>query len=287
MDFHHPLFQSLALPLCLAFAATGLVRGVLGPMSGARWAAAGVAVALVGTMTWVLGWRLLPGALTEKLPWVCAVAALVGFGLEALRAGRRTQWLATGILWALALVVLTQQPLPLRIGSWLVGMAVIGAVLKEAPQRADAAAELAVASFGLAALAMLSGSALLFELGLALGAAIAGCALWLWPVARIAFGASGIVAALLTWLALVQGTALLVPGRPGPLLLLAAAFASGPLVRLGSRRLRRGEMRPWVEALIVAAVAALWVAAALALAYWGGSDTSAANMDDPYYKPRW
>lgn len=288
MDFHHPLFQSLALPLCIAFAATGFLRGVLGPVQGARWAAVGVAVAIVGTVLWVLGWRLMPGALTEKLPWVYAAAALLGLGLEAMRAGRRVQWLAAGILWALVLAILAWQPLPLKIGIWLLGLAVIRAVLKEAPRRADAIAMLVLASFGLAALAMMSGSALLFELSLGLGAALAGCALWLWPVGRIAFGASGAVVALLAWLALAQATALLTPARPGALLLLAASFTSGSLVRWGHRRLRRGEGRPWVETLIVAAVAALWVAAALALAHWGGGvDGPAANMDDPYYKPRW
>jgi hypothetical protein len=269
MDFHHPLFQSLALPLCIAFAATGLLRGALGPVQGARWAAAGVAVAIAGTVLWVLGWRLMPGALT------------------AMRAGRRVQWLAAGILWALVLAILAWQPLPLKIGVWLLGLAVIRAALKEAPRRADAIAMLVVASFGLAALAMMSGSALLFELSLALGAALAGCALWLWPVGRIAFGASGAVVALLAWLALAQATALLTPVRPGALLLLAASFTSGALVQWGHRRLRRGEGRYWVETLIVAAVAALWVGAALAMAHWSGADTPAANMDDPYYKPRW
>ncbi len=287
MDFHHPLFQSLALPLCIAFAATGLLRGVLGPVRGARWAAAGTAVAIVGTVSWVLGWRLMPGALTEKLPWIFAAAALLGLGLEALRAGRRVQWLAAGILWALVLAVLAGQPLLLTIAIWLLGLAVIQAVLNEAPRRAEAIAMLVLASCGLAALAMMSGSALLFELSLGLGAALAGCALWLWPVARIAFGASGVIVALLAWLALAQATASLTSARPGALLLLAASFTSGSLVRWGHRRLRRGEGRPWVETLLVAAVAALWVAAALALAHWGGAAQPGASMDDPYYKPNW
>ncbi|MBT2323405.1 hypothetical protein J7E62_13720 [Variovorax paradoxus] len=286
MDFHHPLFQGLALPLCIAFVATGLLRGGLGPARGARWAAAGVAVAIVGTASWMLGWRLLPGTLTEKLPWIYAAAALVGLGLEALRASRRTQWVAAGVLWALVLASLPRQPLPLAIGIWLLGMVVIRTVLKEGPRRADAVAMLVVASLGLAALAMMSGSALLFELSLALGAALAGGALWLWPVARIAFGASAAVVSVLAWLTLMQATALLTPARPAALLLLVAAFSSGSLVRRASRHLRRGEARPWVESLIVAAVAALWVAAALALAHWGAADTP-ANMDDPYYQPKW
>ena len=81
MDFHHPLFQSLALPLVLAFAATGVLRAMLGPGAGARWAALGVPLALLVGMTWVLGWRLPPGSLTEKLPWVFLAAALLGAGL--------------------------------------------------------------------------------------------------------------------------------------------------------------------------------------------------------------
>jgi hypothetical protein len=38
---------------------------------------------------------------------------------------------------------------------------------------------------------------------------------------------------------------------------------------------------------MVAAVAAAWVAAALAFAQWGGAGALGATMDDPYYKPRW
>lgn len=289
MDFHHPLFQSLALPLVLAFAATGLLRALLGPGAGARWAAAGLALALIASASWTLGWRLPPGTLTEKLPWVFAVAALAGLGLQAVRADRRAQWLAAGLLWAIVIVALGgRQPLLLRVLSWLVGMGVIGAVLSELPSRADAAAMLEVASFGLAALAMMSGSALLFELSLALGMAVAGMALWLWPVPRIAFGASGAIVALLAWLALAHGTAALTTVRPGALLLLAGAFSSCALLRGVRRRLRRGEGRPWAESLLVAAVAALWVAAALALAHWGGPPRAGgATMDDPYYTPKW
>jgi hypothetical protein len=276
MDFHHPLFQSLALPLILAFMVTGMLRGALGAVQGRRWAAAGAAVAIVGTAVWVLGWRLPPGGLTERLPWFYAAAALVGLALEAMHAGRRTEWLTASILWALVLASLAAQPLPLMIGIWVLGTAVIRGVLNEHAARANAAAILVVASLGLAAVAKTSGSALLFELSLALAAAVAGCALWLWPFVRIAFGASGAVVSALAWLVLMQGIALLTPARPVALLLLAGAFSSGSIVRWGRRHLRRSapgaaaNARPWVGPLVVAAVAALWVAAALAVALWGG-----------------
>lgn len=297
MDLHHPLFQSLLLPLIVAFTVTGMLRGALGAVQGRRWAAVGAAVAIVGAAVWLLGWRVPPGPLTERLPWIYAIAALAGLALEALHAGRRTEWLAAGILWALALASLAAQALPLMIGIWLLGLAVIRAVLREHAARANAAAILVVASLGLAAVAMTSGSALLFEAGLALAAAVAGCALWLWPFVRIAFGASGAVVSVLAWLVLMQATSLLTEVRPVTLLLLAGAFTSGPLVHWARRRPGRRAAgaatgaattaRTWVEPLMVAAVAAAWVAAALAFAQWGGAGALGATMDDPYYKPRW
>lgn len=288
MDFHHPLFQSLALPLVLAFAATGVLRAMLGPGAGARWAALGVPLALLVTVSWVLGWRLPPGGLTEKLPWVYLATALLGAVLEATRADRRAQWLAAGILWAVVIVALGQQPWLPRVGSWVVGMAVIGAVVYEVPSRADVAAMLVVAGVGLALVAMMSGSALLFELSLGLAAAVAGAALWLWPVSRISFGVSGLLVAVMAWLSLAQGTALLTSVRPGAVLLLAAAFSACAFVRVVRQRLRRGEGRAWAEALVVAAVAAVWVVAALAIAQWAGPPRSGGKVpDSPYYTPKW
>ncbi|WP_309904541.1 hypothetical protein [Variovorax soli] len=168
-------------------------------------------------------------------------------------------------------------------------------MLREHAARANAASILVVASLGLAAVAMASGSAMLFELSLSLAAAVAGCALWLWPFVRIAFGAAGALVATLAWLALTLATALLTEVRPPTLLLLAGAFTAGPLVHWGRRRLQRPGPAPppttartWVEPLIVAAVAAAWVAAALAVAQWGGAgDAPRATMADPYYKPSW
>lgn len=289
MDFHHPLFQSFVLPLVLAFAATGVLRAMLGPGPGARWAALGVPLALLVAMSWVLGWRMPPGGLTEKLPWVYLAAAVLGAVLEALRADRRAQWLAAGLLWAIVIVALGRQPWLLRVGSWAVGMAVIGAVLYEVPSRAHAAAMLVMAGVGLALVAMMSGSALLFELSLGLAAAVAGNALWLWPVPRISLGAGGALVAVIGWLSLAQGTALLTSVRPGAVLLLAAAFSACGIVHVLRRRLHRGEARAWIETLLVAAVAAFWVAAALAIAQWAGPARSggSAAPDSPYYTPKW
>lgn len=298
MDFHHPLFQSLALPFVLAFVATGAVRGILGPIAGTRWAAAGAAFAIFAAWVWVLGLRSQPGSIIGELPWICAAGCLLGLALQAVRASPSFAWLAACALWALMLTDLGTPTLRAGAAPWLMGLVVTGAVLNEPAQEASAPASLFIASLGLAVAALIAGSALLFELGLALAFAVAGCALWVWPVVRIPFGPSGIVAAVMAWLALAQtqATAMLSPVRPIVLLLLACAFLSGPIVRLASRLLRRktGEApeattpRPaWLRPLVVAAVAAVWVAGALVVALQGGANSQAGTPDDPYYTPRW
>jgi len=283
MDFHHPLFESLALPLALSFAACGLMRAALGPVHGRRWAAAGVAPAIIVASAWVLGWQFSPGTVTEELPWIYAAAALLGLGLEGMRAMKRTTWLASCVLWALVLAGLSDQPLELQVATWAVGAAVIAAVLSAPAEQADATASLVVAGIGLAAVAFISGSALLFELGLSIAAAIAGCAIWLWPSARLCFGACGTVVSVIAWLTLAQGVALLTPVRSEVLLLLSGAVLMAPLMHW----VRHGRGRPVVDALAVAAAASIWVAAAVTMALHGGVQASPDKSDDPYYTPRW
>jgi len=282
MDFDHPLLRSLLMPLSLAFLATAAIRGAFGASAGPRWASAGLALALLAGALAVVGWQARPGSVVEKLPWVVAAAGLLGLALEALKASLPAQWAATSALWALALAVLGTGGLVAGVANWLVGAAVIAAVLREREDNADAAALLAVAGLGLAIVAMLAGSALLFELALGGAAAVAGMALWLWPWTRIGFGPSGRIAAVLTWLALAHGTARLTQAPVGALLLLAAAFAAGLLAAAWPRR------TAWASALLRALVAALVVAGAVALTLAGGGTGSPASpQEDPYYTPRW
>lgn len=291
MDFHHPLFQSLALPLVLSFAGAGLLRVGLGPVHGRRWASAGVGVAIVVGSVWILGWDMWPRTLTEELPWIYMAAALLGLGLEAMRAAPRTTWLATCALWTLVLAGLSDQPLAVQAVTWLVGVAVIAGVVGQSEESAHAPASLVVAGLGLAAVALISGSALLFELSLSIAAAVAGCALWVWPTARIAFGACGAVVSVIAWLTLAEGIALLSPVRPVVLLLLACAFLSGPIVQWVARWFRRPEppasRRNWRGALIIAVLAAIWVTGAVALALRDDAKAPAGSLDNPYYTPRW
>lgn len=286
MDPHHPLVRSVLLPLALALAGTGLLRVTLGLSAGRRWAAAALGLALWVAAVWTLGLRWPPSSLPEKLPWVYGAACLLALALEALRANARTQWAAAAVLWALVLLWFGRQPWVAGVVGWAVGVALIGALVHEPRDGAQAPALLLVAAAGLALVAMLSGSLLLFELALALVAALAGCALWLWPKARIGFGAGAGMVAALAWLALAQGTALLTRAPAAALLLLAGAGFSGLLLRAARRR--RAALPGWIEPLASAALALLWVAAALALTLWLGADGSAGSeADDPYYRPAW
>ncbi|MDM0012800.1 hypothetical protein QTH87_10200 [Variovorax sp. J22P168] len=296
MDLHHPLFESVALPLLLSFAASGLLLGlvgrVLGELRGRRWAGAGVAPAIIVASASALGWQLWPGSITEELPWIYVAAALLGFGLEGMRAVRRTSWLAGCVMWALVLLGLGDAPLAWQAAIWCAGAIAIAAVLNAPIDDATGPAALMVASLGLAAVAFVSGSALLCELGLSIAAAVAGFALWLWPRPRVCFGMAVAVVSVMAWLTLVQTVALLTPVAPEVLLLLALALCSGPPVRWALRAARRGRTggsaaRPAIDPLIVALVAALWAGAAIALALHGRGPEAAAAGDDPYYTPRW
>jgi len=216
---------------------------------------------------------------------------LLGLGLEAMRAAPRTTWLATCALWTLVLAGLSDQSLTEQAVTWLVGVAVIAAVLGQSEESAHAPASLVVAGLGLAAVALINGSALLFELSLSIAAAVAGCALWVWPTARIAFGACGAVVSVIAWLALAEGIALLSPVRPVVLLLLACAFLSGPIVQWAARWFQRppphASRRNWRGALVIAVLAAIWVTGAVALALHDDAKAPAGSLDDPYYTPRW
>lgn len=287
MDIQHPLIRSVLLPFALALVLGGLLRAALGAQVGARWAAAGLAVALVVAAFNVVGWQARAGTLTEKLPWVIAAAALLGLVLEAVASAARVRWMAATALWALALLALGVASPLAGLLAWVAGAAVIAAVLQVRSDGADAPALLAVAGLGLAGVAMLSASLLLFELALGGAVAAVGLALWLWPRARIAFGASGRIVAVLAWLALAYATLRLTQAPVAALVLLALVFAVGPL--LDRRHPAAGApARAWTRPLWRALGGAVLAAGALALTLWGpGAPSTGPAEDSPYYTPRW
>jgi hypothetical protein len=284
MDFGHPLIQSVALPLLVALGATGLMRRLIGVRHGPRWAGAALGLAVLLCSVLLLDARLaLPATAVEKLPWVVAAAWALGVLLEAVRPGRWAQWTLAGLLWLALSWWLGSKDLLSGAASALIGVAVLAALQDSASDRASAASMSVVASLGLAAVAMMAGSLLLFQLSVLLAAALGGAALWLWPKARIAFGPAAWVVAGIGWLALAHMAALLTPAPPIALATLAAVFIAGPIVR----RLPLMGRRVVVEPLVVAVAAALL--AGVALAWTASIEASrkepAADDDDLYYTP--
>jgi hypothetical protein len=285
MDLNHPLLQSVAIPLAMALLGAGLLRAVLGATQGPRWALAAVGVAVVFASVWLLGWRLPPGGAPEKLAWIFVGAWLLASVLNAVQAGPRGVWGVAVAAWLIVLWWLGADGVR-GVAAGGVGALVLAALVRGVSQPAGTAAMLVVASLGLAALTLASGSLLLFQVGLLLAAAMGGGALWLWPKARVAFGAAWAAGIGLCWLALAQAVALLTSATPLALLLLALIFGAGLLVdRLLARRAGPVTLPLWV-----AAAAAVLVAAALgtgALLSGTGPGAASGGADDPYYQPKW
>ncbi len=281
---HHPVFESVVLPLGLAFVLAGILRGTAGPSR----AGAAVGVAMVASMVWMAGWSM-PASAMEKLPWIVALAWLAGIVLDRGRGGNFLRWLVLLACWLAASWWLGTASVGHALAAGVLGALVIGLQLRSAPDRADGAVMAIIAALGLAGLGFQAGSLALFQLGLMLAAALGGAALWLWPRARILYGTAAVAVASIGWLALAQATVLLLPARPAALGLLALAFAAAAIAAPVIRRIAvrsRGLASP----LVVAFLAAATVAAGVSLQDVGGpapgelqAGSSAGATDDAYY----
>lgn len=279
---HHPLFQSLVLPLLLSLAGIGLLRAIAGP----RRAVAAIGLSVLLSALWMAGWSVQPAGVMQKLPWIFAGAWLAGVALELTVARRMLQWQALTVAWLAASWWLGSKGAANALAFGVAGAAVIACLLQSPGDRADAATLGVVASLGLAGLTFTAGSLALFQFSLILAAALCGGALWLWPEPRVRFGVCAVAVAAISWLALAQASWLLIPVRPQSLALLAIAFAAAlatvPLLRRLSLR-----SRPVTAPLAVAVLAGACVAVALALQGSGAPEGAGANAggatDDAYY----
>jgi hypothetical protein len=274
---HHPLFESVALPLLVSLAGVAVLRLTSAP---AR-AGAAVGLSVMAATIWLMGWPTRPHGVMQKLPWIFAVAWLLGVALDARQSRRFLQWLVLAAGWGVASWWLGGSALAVT-AFVLAGAAVIGCLLWSPPERADGVSGAVVASLGLAAVCFAAGSLALFQLATLLAAALAGAALWLWPKARMRFGAAAVAVAAITWLALAQAALLLIAVQPPALVVLGLAFLAAPLVSLLWRRGSR-----LAAPIAVAAVSALLAAGALALQAGAGVGTAADDLggaDDAYYE---
>lgn len=279
---HHPFVESVFLPLLLAVGGVPMLRAVTGPSR----AAAAIGLAFVASVIWMVGWSPRPAGVMQRLPWIFAVAWLVGVALDARIAGRWLQWLALSAVWLVSSWWLGTKGLLQTSALAVAGVVVIGLLLRGPDDRADRAAMTIVASLGLAALAFNAGSLALLQLGVTLAAAMAGAALWMWPTPRIRFGAAAVAVGAIGWLALAQTVLLLLPAQPQAVALLGLAFAAAIVCTPMIARLAPPARRV-AAPLAVAMLAAVCVVGALMLQTDGAvhraGEQSSPGPDDAYY----
>ena len=294
---------------------------------GERWTVCGAMLGLLGALAWLPGFEWPAPSRTLKLPWV----VMAGLGLALLATAReagsaRPVWtlLSAVAAWGGAVLWLAggQANLPLLVGAWLLGAAVLGlmaggqgraassataaaaaavAVAGLAGQAALAGyavltplAVLAVAAMGLAALAATGGSLLLAQLAGMLASTAVAMAGWVWlrPSARMAVARVGCWPLVLAWLSIAFSWVLAAPA-PGGLLralqvaLLALAFLLPTLLSRWPAAALAPRWRPWAVALAVTLAAMLLAALAVGLGWWVGTagppmPDTAIDPDDPY-----
>lgn len=290
MDLHHPLFQSVVLPLLGAAVLAGALR-MAGRHDrfGARIAPHAALAGLTLSAVLVLGIETrMPLSATAKLTWVFASCLVAGIVASALRL--RAPQVTSGAIALLAVLALwLAWP---RIGTgrgpgttalagfWLVAAALLAATgagtrFIDRGHGASPLAALVTGSLGLAGVAFQSGSLVLFQFALALAAALGGVGAWNWPFARDRLDAAATVAPWLAATLLAFTTWLLTGASPLALALLACVAAAPPAARRAMPRARRTAIEP----LLVAAFAALPVVAAVWLAAPGAAG-------GPYYEGR-
>jgi hypothetical protein len=311
--FHHPAFQSVAMPLAMTMLATlVLAAGRVG--RGEPWVALGGVVALCISLALLPGFEWPATSRALKLPWIVLAGGLLSATFLALNATRTRRWLFWGlgvVIWAVASVWLSADVAVWPMGAFwaLAGAGVLAALalpddrpvmsakvertaVQAGALRVALAAVLAVASLGLAALAATGGSLLLAQLALMLAVVAGVTGLWAWVRPGLTgLGApAGLMPLGLAWLVVAQSLA---PNgvagavRMGVLIL---AFAVPWLLARTPWAARHPRWMPWV----VAAVATLPVLVAVGLLLMGGAvgvDGPAGEVGDsgadPYYKPAW
>ena len=291
---HHPAFQSLVLPALLAVLGIAVLRAVL----GARHAAWGGLLGLLGALAWLPGFEWPASTRTQKLPWIM-LAALGLAALDALRWRGNSRpvltWLAALLAWVAAglwLAGAAAEPLALAaaaVPGWAVLCLLAWDRSDALAQGAVGAATLTLATFGLAGIAATGGSLLLAQLALMLASTVAavGCWAWLRPASNIVVPPSLRLYFGLAWLSIAWCWILAAP---------APARGSASAVRLAilmlafllpavlSRLRVPARAAPWLP---WAAVLLATVPVILAVAWPGDTDMApmpdtAADPDDPY-----
>ncbi|GGB98968.1 hypothetical protein GCM10011352_26410 [Marinobacterium zhoushanense] len=205
----NPLIQSAVLPLLLSLGLTGLLRLVLGPVFGARLAAAAIAVSFLICQALIQAPVFPPRSSSQKLPYLVAGALLLGLLIDSLDLKARVQQTAMAVL-ALAGIgwLLYGRFDRIDIAGWILLPMLFAATLL-AQHRClarrdslDGGILLLLASAGTGAIALIGASASMAQTCFALMAATGGFLLWNWPTLRFPLNATAQLSALTALLAL-------------------------------------------------------------------------------------
>ena len=239
-DFNHPLIESVLLPLALALALTPSLLLVLGARWGNRLAAASIGLALLVALMLTFGvptWPARSGM--QKLPLIFVLLLAGGMVVDIIKPGRIAVMLTT--IAAIVVIALwlgwpqltsgdTGMLLPLTSASLLALISLYGLAAAQ-PDGANRSAMIVLAALGLAGASFNASSLALFEVALALAAAVGGFALWNWPQPRLPFVATGISVGGLGCFAVALLLLLLTQIRPWMLLPLPLIFAADAVAR--------------------------------------------------------
>ncbi len=279
----HPVVQSGLVPFGVALVVTGLLRLGYGLLSSARGSGLGIGLGFLASV-WLLAGlpQTAPLSAVHKLALVSVVGSLLGAVLEWSGATSRVlRSLAVVMLLATALWLAWPQlqrgavDWPLAVVALGCGAALYG-LGTPTQRRAHDIVPLLLVAAGIAGIAVVSGSLVIAQLGVALATACGGFLIWNWPRARDALGASVLLGAWLPAAALVLTAVLLTPAPPWSFAPLLALFFLAPIA--GRLWQPRGPWREALPPLYVLALGLVPVALSVALALM------AESPDDAYYR---
>lgn len=267
------LDQPMLRAIWPALLAALVLAGLFGRVGGIR--AAGIAVP-VGFLVsaWVLvglpEWP--PASAQGRMLYSVAVLGLLGFVFDLLRLDGAALRSMIALALAAALVWVAF-PVVQRLDWFDMGIVFLIAILAAsllptlqggAEAGPEAAAVLAVLSVGVAALAILGGSASTAEMAGALAAGFLGWALWCWPRPRFAPGAAFLMGGGGAVALLVASFVLFGSGEAWAFLVLPFSFAAPRFAR--ALPLPRGAVGQALLPILVALIAAIPALAAIGIA---------------------
>ncbi len=285
LDFNHPLIESVLLPLALALALTPSLLRVLGARWGNRLAAASIGLAMLVALMLTFGapaWPARSGM--QKLPLIFMLLLAGGMVVDIIKPGRIAVTLTT--IAAIIVIALwlgwpqltSGDPgiLLLLTPASLLALICLHGLAAAQPDGANRPAMIVLAALGLAGASFNAGSLALFQVALALAAAVGGFALWNWPKPRLPFVATGMSVGGLGCFALALLLLLLTQIRPWMLLPLPLIFAADAVARHlpVPARFRRTTIEP----LYIAAIGLIPAVTVILLAQ------IPTSSDDLYYR---